>query len=227
MHVLSTIFFRYLEFCEDKLQRDEQSLQVKYPSASWDSLSWSYWLIKDLQIDYSLYLKKNIKNSTKKSKIINLMLDKISKNSFSWHYDTTRKYYLYQLLKEQKKSKAVLIPEVGPCGFDLLIALACGYKEFIVYDANQDFLDSLSYIWKENISKITIIKSTTEEFNFKEYKDIDIIAPDWSHDDLLGKIKHFKSIITYSNPSDHSQHKKKIKKNEIDNFFDSLKDLRC
>jgi hypothetical protein len=207
VRIISRIHERFLIYCEKIYDISAKDLEVSYPSKEWTTLTWSFWLISDLQ---NLML-----GSVSEKKRGLFFMNKIDR--FSFHHDLSRKIYLYHLLRARTNKKNILIPEVGPCGFDVLIALAAGFQEISVYDCDQRFLDCCKSIWGDRVREY--ILSDSESFCFDKYREnYIIISPDWFH----GSLENSDNVIKVESGKNFSSHIKLVSREMVKDFCEQI-----
>jgi hypothetical protein len=180
---------------------------ASFPSQQWGTKAWSFRLLQDLIQELS------INKSPEPFRFCRHRL----KSFFSYHRDFEAKVNLHKQLKlHGEKGGRYLIPECGPCGFDIFITLmTCSPEKVVAFDTNPTFSQCCENIYAP-FSKVTIQTSASNDFNFSDYKDYLLIEPDWPHFDYsklpLKKIKY-------------SQKKRsdiKITSKDIYNFFNDF-----
>jgi len=162
----------------------------------------------------NLFLKKNINiystflfNNLKKKKYF---------DKFSYHFDFSRKVFLYKKLKKLNRRSKLLFPECGLLGFDMIIAHKLVFKNIEGYDVDKTCKNSVNKIWGTNL-KIKIINTKNLKIPNNEYL---IIKPDWPSIYFDNKFKDEKNTLEYSNKYDFGSHINKLK---MDDFIDFIR----
>jgi hypothetical protein len=227
MNVLIKIKEKLEEIEKNPNLFSNETIAAKYPSSEWNTLSWSYLLVKDL-IFWNDYCSDYDRHHKSDPGILKRFLQKRSvfKERYSYHGDPSRKVYLYKLLCDHKKSNKVIIPEVGPCGFDVAACLMAGYQEVRVLDLNSSYLEVCREIWGNFITQSSVLDSKEIE-NIRDLAEYDLIIPDWWHGADLMNHPTFLNVncITYAKKSAFSEHYKKIDALDFFNFFRKLNQL--
>jgi glycosyltransferase involved in cell wall biosynthesis len=220
----SALLNRWLKICKEKFQLNVEDLHLPYPHPKWGTQSWSYMLIKDMERTNLLFAERPVKTLTGYF-YRNVLRRRSFFDHFSHHHDYSRKVYLYKLLKTRGITK-LLIPECGPCGFEILVAKMAGVKEVHTYDVEKSFIDSCKELYGSDFASYSV--SSTKDFNFQPYFDngFFVIRPDWPHDDLIAKLKDYPKTIVYSDPNDFSFHLKNLTLQDFRDFAEAQSALK-
>lgn len=160
-----------------------------------------------------LFMNKNINIFS--TKFFNKLINKKYFDKFSYHFDFSRKVYLFKKLKKINKNSKLLFPECGLVGFDMIIAHKLGFKNIKGYDLDKNCKISIYKIWGINLK---IESSNTKNYNLKN-NDYIIIKPDWPSIYFNEKFKDAKKIIEYSNRYNFGDHFKKLKLVDFTKFI--------
>jgi hypothetical protein len=194
--------------------RTPESIYAIYGASGWNSLSWSYLLIKDL---LAWQGQCALSDGRERDWLPDFFWKRRFREHFSAHGDASKKVFLYQVLEQKKRCAKLVIPEVGPCGFDLIPAILAGYEEIRVFDINPDYIGICKGIWGDRVARYDVMDSKGYFERNQLGLDFDVIVPDWSHHD----IRHPNSIH-YADRSDFFRHWKKIRKDVFFRFFKEL-----
>lgn len=169
MSTLSRILKILLAHVDDA-PASEGVLAGEYPGVSWGTIPWSFRLLLDW-LSFQAYQERR--------SVFGSFVFKPDLHSF--HHDFSSKLFLFrELLELRKKTNRILVPEAGPCGFDVLVALIAGFDHVVVYERDPVFLKCLREIYGNCISEY--IQSETDQFDFSPYlRGYVIVAADWFH----------------------------------------------
>lgn len=160
-----------------------------------------------------LYFRKNI--NILSINYFNKLINKRYFDKFSYHFDFSRKVYLFKKLKKLNRNSKLLFPECGLIGFDMIIAHKLGFKNIMGYDLQKNCKTSVNKIWGINLK---IESSNTKNYNFKNNEYI-VIKPDWPSEYFNEKFKNAKKILKYSNKDNFGDHFKKLKLVDFTQFI--------
>ena len=195
-------------------------IEAEYPDKNWNVWTWSNILL----LDFELFVHKSNK-FTDFYKALALRFGRKSLDKNSYHYDFSRKIFLFKKLQNERNKIGILIPECGPCGFEILIALMSGYKKIVAYDIDPVLIKCAKRLYAD--FNIDFIESSSNSFDFEKYKNQcpTIIVPDWGHDDIGKKAKIFDNSICYTDSKSFLSHKKYITLTDLRDFRKKISSL--
>jgi hypothetical protein len=165
---------------------------ARFPSNEWNVASWSYRLVRDLLLKRALH----------ESRLDGLRLriaDRLTASAHSYHWDCEYKALLFSALRKRSpKDVTVLLPEIGPYGFDLLMARCAGFSRFVAYDKDEQTIDTCRRFHAG--LDLELIVSTSATFDFAKYVDRNtvVVFPDWPHDELARRLAGRSDVVRYS-----------------------------
>ena len=124
----------------------------------------------------------------------------LTASAFSLHYDASYKALLFAALARRRSAgdRIVVLPEVGPFGFDLLVARCAGFSRFIAYDKDLPTVQTAQAFHTGVQVEYTV--SSSAAFDFARYSSPEhlVVFPDWPHDDLERRLAGFDNLVRYS-----------------------------
>jgi hypothetical protein len=204
-----------------------EPIAATYPSSDWNTLSWSYRLVLDLKRLRQRRARRGLGVSGFFEKLFGLFGRHPARDRFSYHGDSSRKIYLLKVLRERKKNSCLVVPEVGPMGFDIVPALSAGYEKVIAFDVNQKYVDLCREVWSEWDGLKFEVADTNTFFSQLDFFGKDVLIPDWSHLSGVEELRKRNGInlIEYAPPRDFFGHLKRIDQTDIDRFFEGIETL--
>jgi hypothetical protein len=174
-----------------------QTHRARFPSREWNLKSWSYRLVEDLALKWSLHRSRLGEGRGWKLRVA----DGLTASAFSFHHDADYKALLYSTLTGGRSSSErtiVVLPEVGPFGFDLLVARCAGFRRFVAYDKDAQTVDLCRAFHRGAHVEYSV--STSAGFDFGRYASADhlIVFPDWPHDELEKRLAGHTNVVRYS-----------------------------
>jgi hypothetical protein len=206
-----------------------ESIGARYPSKEWNALSWSYCLVRDLRLWQEVVSAFDLQNagSSGISWWQRLRVGGIFRDWYSYHGDASRKIYLANLLLSRKLHATLYVPEVGPCGFDLLPAVWSGYERIVAFDIDSEYVDLCKRIW-DGFEIRFDVRDSKEFFRSNDVRNADILLPDWGHHGSVGKEGEAKgwNLIGYSEKDAFRSHLKSLKIEDYFRFFRNLERIK-
>jgi hypothetical protein len=178
-----------------------QSHLARFPSPQWNIKSWSFRLVEDLLLKRALHRSRLADGSAWKLRIA----ARLTANAFSYHDDAEYKGLLHSALMSRAdaaKRVVVVLPEVGPFGFDLLIARCAGFQRFVAYDKDAQTIE-LCRAFHRDVD-VEYMVSTSAAFDADRFASADhlVVFPDWPHDQLEKRLAGHANVVRYSFRSD-------------------------
>ncbi len=197
---------------------DLRLVQSSYPDENWNVWTWSDRLLKDFEA-----LKTGSESSLNLS--LGLFFNKNTLDKNSVHFDFSRKLYLYKKLRDLENKDGILIPECGPCGFELLVAIAAGFSRIVTYDISPEFIECARSIYSDYDVKLEVSSSKSFNFNLYSGQLSTAILPDWGHDSIDEKLNGFIQPVAYTSSRNFLEHKMKITPWLIKDFRERVSSL--
>jgi hypothetical protein len=169
---------------------------ARYPSPEWNLKSWSYRLVEDLVLKRALHRSRLADGFDWKLRIT----DRLTESAWSYHQDASYKALLYSaLLRESRReARTLVLPEVGPFGFDLLVGRCAGFTRFVAYDKDAATVDACRAFYRGVDAAYEVSPSATFDFTRFATPDHVIVFPDWPHDDLEKRLAGLDNVVRYS-----------------------------
>jgi hypothetical protein len=171
---------------------------ARYPSPQWNVQSWSYRLVEDLRLMAALHRSRLRESALGRAKL--RLAARLAEGAYSYHHDATYKALLFTLLQRhaQRRASVLVLPEVGPFGFDLLIARCAGFSRFVAYDKDTSTVETCRAFHSGVAVEYSV--SSTAAFDFAPFRTQQhlIVFPDWPHDELARRLAGFDNVLQYS-----------------------------
>ena len=183
---------------------EEPDLWAGYPGPGWGPLPWCWRLMQGLRLAAMMHQYQERAAGRWGGVLCRRMLAPAT-DAFLFHYDASPKLRLFQKLADRPAKGPVLVPEVGPCGFDILSCYLASHRSIVGYDLRPDFVECCREIWSPLV-ELDLQVCSTAEFDFERWSgQVELVVLlDWSHDNLAKRIPTTMTKVAYhEHPRDY------------------------